>query len=78
MTQSIAEYLGELEIALIELQTPEREDALDDVYALISEMRDAGDSDRMIIRKLGPIKKVARDYLRKYGKGSSLKTSGHS
>ncbi|HAE16074.1 MAG: hypothetical protein IKF00_10910 [Solobacterium sp.] len=72
MTQSIAEYLGELEIALIELQTPEREDALDDVYALISEMRDAGDSDRMIIRKLGPVKKVARDYLRKYGKGSSL------
>lgn len=72
MAETIADYLGELEIALIELRGPERENALDDVYALITEMREAGDSDRMIIRKLGPVKRLARDYLRKYGKGSSL------
>lgn len=72
MAETIADYLGELEIALIELKASEREDALDDVYALITEMREAGDSDRMIVRKLGPVKRLARDYLRKYGKGSSL------
>lgn len=72
MSQTVVDYLGELEVALIELKASDREDVLDDVYGLITDMRAAGKSDSMIIRQLGPVKKVARDYLRKYGKGSTL------
>ena len=72
MPQTVSEYLRDLELDLIELTGPERDDVLDEVYQLVLEMRKAGLREREIIRKLGPTKKVAKEYLRKYGKGGVL------
>lgn len=72
MPQTVSEYLRDLELDLIELSSAERDDVLDEVYQLVLEMRKAGLRERDIIKKLGPTKKVAKDYLRKYGKGGVL------
>ncbi|MBE6122857.1 MAG: DUF1700 domain-containing protein [Solobacterium sp.] len=72
MPQTVSEYLRDLELDLIELSSAERDDVLDEVYQLVLEMRKAGLRERDIIKRLGPTKKVAKEYLRKYGKGGIL------
>ena len=72
MIYDLNDYLGELEVALIELPAARRDACVREVRQIAMEMERAGKRDKDIIRELGPVKKLAREYLRKNGRGNVL------
>ncbi len=70
MIYDLNDYLGELEIALIELPAAKRDACVREVRRIAMEMERAGKREKDIIRELGPVKRLAREYLRKNGRGN--------
>ncbi len=72
MAMSIDEYIGDFEVALIELTPVQRDASVRELKSVIRDMEHMGMNSREIIRELGPVKRLARDYLRKYGSQTVL------